>query len=135
LEKGIPARLTTAEGRKFGLLVGGVFLLFGTISHWRGHTTAPIVMWSLGGALAAGGLLIPGHLGPVYRAWMGLAHGLSKVTTPIFMGVVYFLVLTPTGFLMRLLSRNPLHHPEKNGSYWVTLTPSREGSDTMGRQF
>ena len=50
---------------------------------------------------------------------MGLAHLLSKVTTPIFMGVIYFVVLTPTAWLMRLFGRRSLVHPEVNGSFWI----------------
>jgi hypothetical protein len=134
LEKGIPARLTAAEGRKFGLLVGGAFLLFGAISRWRGHDVAPLVMWALGGSLTLGGLLLPAQLGPIYRAWMGLAHALSKITTPIFMGLVYFLVLTPTGFLMRLFGKHPLKHREHGGGYWARREPN-DGADTMSRQF
>jgi hypothetical protein len=123
------------EGRKFGLVVGGAFLLLGGVSHWRGHDVAPIVMWALGGTLMLGGLLIPGHLGPVYRAWMGLAHQISRVTTPIFMGLVYFLVLTPTGLVIRALGRNPLKHASRDGSYWITHESSPEGPSTMSRQF
>ena len=40
---------------------------------------------------------------------MGLAHAISKVTTPIFMGVVYFVVITPIGFIRRrAFGSNPL---------------------------
>ena len=60
------------------------------------------------GSCLLGGLLVPGKLGPVYRAWMGLAHVISKVTTPIFMGVVYFLVITPIAVLRRTFGGNPL---------------------------
>ena len=135
METGIPARLTPREGRKFGLLVGGTFLLFGTISHWRGHTTAPLVMWTLGGFLAAGGLLIPGKLGPVYRGWMRLGHALSKVTTPIFMGLIYYVVFTPVGVLMRLFGRHPLKHKATAESYWVGRPDADSTVSTMSRQF
>ena len=46
-------------------------------------------------------------LGPVERAWMGLAGIISKVTTPIFMSVVYFVVLTPVGLLRRCSPEAP----------------------------
>ena len=128
---GIPARLTPAEGRKFGLQVGAAFAVLGALSRWRGHDTAPLVLWALGGLLIAGGLFLPGRLGPVYRAWMGLAVVLSKVTTPLFLGIVYFGVITPMGVVMRLLGRNPLVHRPGRDSYWVAPTPS----DSMTRQF
>ena len=71
--------------------------------------------------------MIPGELGPVNRAWMGLAELISKVTTPIFMGVVYFVVLMPVGLLMRLFGRNPIKHTAVSGSYWASRTEARGG--------
>ena len=94
---GVPARLTAAEGRKFGLTVGIAFGVLGGILLWRGKETLSTVLLALGGVLVLAGLVVPTLLGPVERAWMGLAHLISKVTTPIFMGIVYFVVMTPIG--------------------------------------
>ena len=135
LADGIPARLTPQEGRKFGLTVGIAFLVLGGISHWRGHTVAPLVLWSIGGLLTAGGLLIPGQLSGVHRAWMGLSHLLSKVTTPLFMGLVYFLVITPMGLLMRMFSRNPMVHRPDAAGYWVVRKPDPDQANSLTRQF
>jgi len=131
----IPARLTAAEGRKFAYTVGVAFFAFGMISRWRGHTIAPQVLSTLGLTLIVLGLAIPSHLGPVFSAWMGLAHAISKVTTPLFMGIVYFVVLTPTGIIVRLLGRNPLAPPRPSGSAWVAHDPRSEAADSMRRQF
>jgi hypothetical protein len=73
----------------------------------------------LGGILLVAGVLVPGRLGGVYRAWMGLALAISKVTAPIMVGLVYFAILTPTGVLMRLAGRNPLKQKERDGGFWV----------------
>ncbi len=135
LAEAIPTRLTTAEGRKFGLTVGIAFLLLGGVSRWRGHDMVPLVLWSLGGALTLGGLLVPSLLGPVYRAWMKLALLLSKVTTPIFMGAVYFLVITPMGALMRLVGRNPLKRHAAGSGYWIAREPRSDQSESLRRQF
>jgi saxitoxin biosynthesis operon SxtJ-like protein len=134
LETGIPAGLTPAEGRKFGLLVGGAFLVFGGISYWRGHDVAPTVLWVLGGTLVVAGLLIPGHLGPVYRGWMKLAVVLAKITTPILMALIYFLVFTPIGIIRRLMGRNELIRPQGN-SFWITRDPGPGRRSDLSRQF
>lgn len=137
---GIPAGLnqppfTAKDGRKFGLTVGAAFALLGAVSRWRGHDVAPLVLWSLGGALLAGGALIPAYLGGVFRAWMGLAHLLSKVTTPIFMGVIYFVVIAPMGIAMRLFGRDPLAHRATGTGYWVTRTADPDKANSLSRQF
>ena len=131
----IPARLTATEGRKFGLTDGAAFLLLAGISNWRGHTLAPQLLAIVGGTLVLLGVAIPGRLGPVVVAWMGLAHAISKVTTPLFMGIVYFVVLTPTGIIVRLLGRNPLTPPRKSASAWVPHDPRSEAANSMRRQF
>ena len=82
-------------------------------------------------------LAIPQKLEPVERAWMEMAHAISRVTTPVFMGIVYFLVLAPVGIVRRIAGANALVHPPKNGSYWIRRA-SRDEEKTrrqMERQF
>ena len=132
---GIPARLTREEGRKFGLTVGAAFLALSGLLWWRGRHPAAFVFMALGALLVLAGLAAPTRLGPIHRAWIGLAHLLSRVTTPVFMGIVYFLVLTPTGGIMRLFGRNPIRHPLSEGSFWVRKPAGDGQRDRMGHQF
>jgi hypothetical protein len=99
---------------------------------WRKHPSLMYVFAGVGAALVLAALLIPGRLGPINRAWMGLAHAISKVTTPIFMGVVFFVVIAPVGMLMRLFGRNPIRHRAINQSYWMGRSAVRGG---MTNQF
>ncbi len=124
-----------AEGRKFGLTVGTAFLLLTGILWWRGKHGAIPYLGTLGGGLIGAGLAVPTLLGPIYRAWMGLAHLLSKITTPIFMGVVYFLVLTPTAFLMRAFGRRPLVRRAEGDSFWIERDSAAPEPSRMKRQF
>jgi len=124
---------TARDGRRFGVQVGIAFAVLGALLLWRER----IALASIGGILSTllilGGLLIPGRLGPVYRGWMAVALAISKVTTPIFMAVVYYLVLTPTGLLMRVVGRNPLRRSGDDGSDWVWRARGDHGD--MRRQF
>jgi hypothetical protein len=86
----------------------------------------------IAGALTLGGLVIPGSLGPVYRAWMGFAHALSRVTTPIFMGIVYFLVITPIAVIRRAVGGNPLR-AHRGATGWVNRKDDPRGD--LSRQF
>jgi hypothetical protein len=135
LAAGIPARLSAAEGRRFGLTVGGAFLALAAVGWWRGRLHAALICAGIGALLVLSGLAVPGRLGPVIRAWMGLAHLLSKVTTPIVLGLVYFVVLTPAGFLMRLFGRRPLERPVNAKSWWVPRAPEARQRADMERQF
>ena len=132
----VPARLTPAQqGRKFGLTVGIAFLVIAAFSWWRGHTTVPMVLGALGGTLSLAGLVIPATLLPVEKAWMAFAHLLSKVTTPIFMGLVYFIVFTPFGIVRRALGKNALVHRDDSGSFFATLDQEQRRRRSMTRQF
>jgi hypothetical protein len=142
---GIPARLTptplthkamtAAAGRTFGLTVGGAFVGIGLVMLWRGHLTRATVVLTLGGVVALAGLVIPTRLGPVERAWMGLAHLLSKVTTPLFMGLVYFGVLTPLGVLRKLVGGGRLSPTTREASRWMVPTAPADRRERMERQF
>jgi hypothetical protein len=131
----IPARLTAAEGRRFGLTVGGAFIAIASISWWRGNAGVALVLGSLGSALALAGLTLPTHLGVVERAWMGLAHAISRVTTPIVMGVMYFAVITPSAALRRAFGGNPLVHADSAAGFWKQRPPDGRRSKSMERQF
>jgi len=128
----IPARLTAAEGRKFGLTVGTAFLVIGALAFWRGRETPATLLAAIGAVLALAGLLVPTRLGPVESAWMKLAHAISKVTTPIVMGIIYFVVITPAGVLRRRFGGNPLHHQVTDHGLWKRRTSQ---PTSMQRQF
>jgi len=130
LAERIPTRLTAAEGRKFGLTVGTAFLVLAGITWWRDQLLASRIFAALGGVLWVAGLVVPRHLSGVYRAWMGLAHAISKVTTPIFMGLVYFVAIMPIGLIMRVLGRNPIRHRPVNGSFWMPRADHPRGQLT-----
>lgn len=112
--------LSKSELRKFGLTVGGAFALFGTISWWRGHELPPRVLWTLAGLLIVPGLIAPAILGPVQRGWMAFAMVLGHINTRIILTVLYYLVMTPVGLVMRLF-RDPLDRSLKDtrDSQWI----------------
>ena len=125
---GVSARLSPREGRKFAFTVGIAFLVLTALSAWRGHYYPPRVMGALGIVLLLAGIVAPGSLGPVQTRWMQLAHAISKVTAPIVVGALYFGVITPIGWLMRVLGKNPLRHDARDGGFWMTA-PSGGRSD------
>lgn len=111
---------SNAELRKFGLTVGAAFALFGAISWWRGHELPPRILWTIAGLLIVPGLIAPAILGPVQRGWMAFAMVLGHVNTRIILTIMYYLVMTPVGLIMRLF-RDPLDRSLKDtrDSQWV----------------
>ncbi|MEO8575257.1 MAG: SxtJ family membrane protein [Gemmatimonadales bacterium] len=128
---------TAARGRRFALTLFIAFAVLAVIAEWRGRETVMLIFGGLAAVLAISGIAVPASLQPVERAWMALAHALSRITTPIFMSIVYFLVLAPVGLIRRAAGRNALVRQANNDSYWI----ARPQSETeklrrrMERQF
>lgn len=108
------------EERNFGLLVGGVFIALAGWWLWRGKLqTVAFCLLALGAALVIFGIIFPKALVIPNRLWMGLSRALSLITTPIIMGVIFFLIITPFGFMRRLLGKDPLNRrAARRDSYW-----------------
>lgn len=95
--------------RRFGLTTGLLLAaLFGLLVPWVFGREWPLWPWLLGAALGGWALLAPGTLRPVYRAWMWFGLLLSRITNPIILGIVYFVVFTPIALVMRLFGRDIL---------------------------
>jgi hypothetical protein len=108
------------ELRKFGLTVGLAFLVLGGISRWRGHELPPRVLWTVGSLLLVSGLLMPARLGPVRHGWMRFADVLGTFNTRLILGLLFYLVFTPVGLVMRFF-RDPMTRSLRDGesSHWV----------------
>ena len=106
--------------REFGLIVGGILVLLSTWWMYRGkfHSVAPITL-PLGGVLVLLGLVFPRALVYPNKAWMKLAEGLAFVSTRIILAFVFFVIVTPIGFIKRLSGWDPLHRRAvRSDSYW-----------------
>lgn len=128
---------SAARGRRFALTLFIAFAVLAWFAAWRERETALLVFGSLAGALAIAGLVAPASLRPIESAWMSFAHALSRITTPIFMGIVYFVLLTPVGLIRRAAGNNALVRAAKDDSFWIRRAPSERGKlrSRMERQF
>ena len=69
------------------------------------------------------GLINSKILTPLNKIWFKFGLILGKIVSPIIMGVIFFLVVTPTGFIMRLVGKDLLNLKfNKHKSYWIEKT-------------
>lgn len=129
---------TRKQIRQFGLLVGTVLILIG-LWQWRqgSFETGRLVLWSVGGFLVLAGLTAPMILKPLYAVWMKLAHALAWLNTRIIISLLFFLVITPIGFIMRLIKRDLLNEKINQGakSYWADYQEVASVKEHCERQF
>lgn len=122
--------------RKFGISVGTAFLVLGTVSRWRGHELPPRVLWTLGALLFAPGLVAPALLAPVQRVWMAAAEVMGRFNTRVILGLLFYLVFTPIGAVMRLF-RDPLTRSlrDTERSHWIRRTLEPVSRTRYEKQF
>ena len=131
----VPTRLSAAAGRKFGLTLGIAFGVLTAILLWRDRETVATITAVLASSLILAGLAIPTRLGPIERGWMAFARAISKVTTPIFMWIVYYVAIAPIGIVMRVIGRNPMTRKEAASGFWLERQQGPDARSDMHRQF
>lgn len=125
-----------ASPRKFGLVVGAAFALFGTLSWARGHIVAPRVLWGMAGLLIGPAVVAPAVLGPVERVWMRAAAILGQVNSRIILTLLFYVVIAPIGLLMRCF-RDPLDRElrDERASCWIKRPPQPVDPKRYEQQF
>ena len=79
------------------------------------------------------GILNSKILTPLNKIWFKFGIFLGAIISPIIMGIVYFAVVTPTSFIMKLLGKDLLNLKKNNSkTYWIE---KKETKSTMKNQF
>lgn len=118
------------EWRKFGLGSALVLALATGLLAWRGTLAAPVAGGVLAGLALAAGLAVvrpAGFRGP-YRLGMRVSDRLGRIVAPVLLGLIFFLVLTPLGLLLRLLGKDLLRLRRDPGAttWWQPAAGSRD---------
>ena len=95
--------------REFAFVTGVIVaVLFGVFFPWLLEARFPLWPWIAAGVLGGWGLVAPLSLQPIYRGWMKLGLFISKVTTPLILGIVFYGMILPMGLIMRMVRRDPM---------------------------
>jgi hypothetical protein len=125
-----------SSNRTFGLVFAAFFALVAVLPVLRGHSAR---LWAL--PMSALFLLVamaaPKVLTPLNRAWTALGTLLHGVINPIVLGVLFYLVFTPFGWVLRRMGKDFLRlRPAPGAStYWIPRQPPGPPPETMSRQF
>ena len=107
------------NNRSFGILL---FFFFIIISLWPLLSKNEPIIWSLSIAIIflVLAILNPKLLSPLTKLWIRLGEVIGKFISPIIIGLIFFLILTPIGLLMRIFKKDLLNLKfSKNNTYWV----------------
>ena len=109
----------SSSNRSFGIVFFVVFLF---IAIYPLNYNGEIRLWSIIISLIflILGLLKSKILTPLNTLWFKFGIILGKIVSPIIMGLIFFLVVTPIGILMRILGKDLLNLKYNlNKSYWI----------------
>tara|TARA_B100000902_G_C27157936_1_gene837196 strand:- start:200 stop:586 length:387 start_codon:yes stop_codon:yes gene_type:complete len=112
-------QINKSSNRSFGLVFFVVFLLIGIYPLLK---EGDLRLWSLVISLIFFilGILDSRFLSPLNKLWFKFGILLGKIISPLIMAIIFFLVVTPTGIIMRLLGKDLLNLKfNNNKSYWI----------------
>ncbi len=125
------------SARRFGVLMAAVFALLSCYSVWQ-HVPA---LWAV--CFAAVALVFallawqrPQTLNLLNRAWFALGLLLGRVVSPLVLGAMFFLLITPVALIARSLGRDELKlRPRQVASYWVNREATEPPNESFKHQF
>lgn len=113
-----------SSDRSFGLVFATFFLIVALLPLLLGHD---VKLWALGvaGLFLILALVAPKLLAPFNRFWTRFGILLHRIVSPVALGVLFYGVVMPTGLLMRLVGKDPLHLrlDKSANSYWIERRP------------
>jgi len=112
-------KVKIGSNRSFGIVFFIFFMIIGTYPiFFQGE----LRIWSLIVSIIflLLGIINSKFLTPLNLLWFKFGMLLGRIVSPIVMGLVFFLVVTPTGMIMRILNKDLLRLKKKNTkTYWI----------------
>lgn len=122
--------------RSFGLVFAAVFAAIGLLPLVHGGA---VRLWALvvSAAFLGVALVVPSVLRPLNRLWLKFGLLLHKIVSPVVLGIMFFLVITPIGMFLRARGKDPLRlKPNKQSkTYWIERVPPGPTPESIKDQF
>ena len=125
-----------SSDRSFGVVFAVVFTIIGL---WPLLDGPNVRWWSL--AIAAGFAVVsavrPGLLAPLNRLWLKFGLLLNRIVSPLVMGFLFYVVVTPIALMMRASGKDPLRlkYDAAARSYWIPREPPGPSPETIKNQY
>jgi hypothetical protein len=125
-----------SSDRSFGVVFAIVFTLVGVFPLLFGGAVQP---WALGvgAAFLVVALAVPRLLAPLNRLWLRFGLLLHRIVSPVVLGIMFFVVITPMGVVMRAFGWDPLRLKldRDAASYWIDRSPPGPSPESLADQF
>ncbi len=122
--------------KKFGLFFTCVFALSAVYFHFKLNTFLSIIFLLSSALFLVLSIIAPSSLNSLNKAWYLLGLLLGRIVSPIILGLIFFLLITPTAIGMRLAGRDELRIKKRlSKSYWITRVPPGPDPESFKNQF
>ena len=114
----------------------GVFILVATYFLWRGSATLAWAIYALSFIPFIITLFSPERLLPANKLWFRFGIFLGEIISPIVLGIMFFVLITPIALITRFFGRDELKLRKRStGSYWVNRIPAGPAKDSFRNQY
>ena len=122
--------------RKFGCFFAGVFAVLAAYWYLKLRNDISILAFFLSVMFVTLALVAPQSLSMLNRLWHLLGLMLGKITAPILLGVIFFLLITPISLILRLFGRDELKLKKRSvKSYWIDRSLPGPPPDSFKNQY
>jgi hypothetical protein len=133
---GTDSEVKAGSDRAFGLVFATVFAVIGLLPLFG---DGGVRIWALAVAVlfAALALVAPKLLHPLNILWFRFGLLLHAIISPIVLGMLFFVTVTPTAWIMRVLGKDllRLRRDDEAPSYWIMREPPGPAPESMKNQF
>jgi len=125
--------------RAFGYTVGTVLMVIGAAKSFMAGaiTLVSFLIFVPGPILLLLSVVAPSRLSAPNKFWLKIGAGIAKVVNPIVLALLFFIVVTPMAYAVRLAGKRPLRlaADRSAASYWMAREASGSRPSTMRQQF
>lgn len=125
--------------KEFGIVIAIFALLVGTFFYYKKDDPIMFKWMAISGLIfLAISFIFPFLLSPLYRVWMSIAFVLGGIISRIILVFLFFFVLTPIGFLLKIIRKDLLNQkfdPTSQNSYWIKKDLSNYSKEQYKKMF
>jgi hypothetical protein len=121
--------LDLPSNRKFGLFFASIFGISFLYLMWKSSSVLGYFSLFISFCFLIFSLVSPHSLLPLNKLWMGIGVFLGNIVSPVVLSLIFFILFTPIGIIMRMFGRDELRlKPLKSDSYWKIRPQDCENS-------
>lgn len=124
------------SNRKFGWFFAALFIVGSARARWENHLFWSFSLLALAVIFVVLTIVAPQVLAPLNRLWFALGNLLGRIVSPIVLGIIFFVLITPIAVIARSIGRDALLIKKRTvSSYWLDRNPIGPAPESFKNQF